>query len=106
MWYKRLQENYEYDFEQFKVYDRTYGLAKRLGFESAEDAWEADPLCKGSVYPEDFQVVTDPAEILKAGIAKVKAVREEEFGNLRDEDMAAILDVLESPTDIPPISPC
>lgn len=105
MWYNRLQINYDGDFEQFQAYDETYGIAQWLGFESAEAAWEADPLIKGSVNPKDLAVVTDPAEILNAGIEKVKQVKEDYFGEILDKDMESILDILEAPRNIKTISP-
>lgn len=58
MWVDKLQNDYDNDFEKWKAYSDMYGLAERLGFESPEEAWEANPLVQGSVYPEDFKVVT------------------------------------------------
>ncbi len=56
-WTGRLQSTYDHDFEQFKGYDEVYQIAKRLGFATAEEAWEANPKVYGSVYPEDLHVV-------------------------------------------------
>jgi len=56
-WKMRLQDSYDGDFEQWEMYDRTYNLAQRLGFRSAREAWEANPVIQGSVDPADFSVV-------------------------------------------------
>jgi hypothetical protein len=53
-WTGRLQRQYT-DFEEFAVYDGMYGLARRLGFDSAEEAWEANPLITGSTEPGDYR---------------------------------------------------
>jgi len=56
-WTGRLRSNYDNDFEQFKGYDEVYNIAQRLGFDTPEAAWEANPKVYGSVYPEDLHVV-------------------------------------------------
>ena len=56
MWTAKLRDNYDNDFEQFEAYDRSYGLVERLGFRSAEQAWEANPQIKGSTNPADFGI--------------------------------------------------
>ncbi len=53
----RLRDNYDNDFEKFDAYAEMYGLHTRLGFETTEEAWEANPMIQGSVIPEDFRVV-------------------------------------------------
>jgi len=50
-----LQENYS-DLDEFKGWSETYNLAGRLGFDSAEEAWEANPLIQHSVNPSDFRI--------------------------------------------------
>lgn len=55
-WRDYLQANYE-DQELWIMYSETYGLAHRLGYESAEEAWDDNPLIEGSVIPSDFRVV-------------------------------------------------
>lgn len=57
MWTAKLRDNYDNDFEQWEAYSDTYGLATRLGFESAEAAWEANPVIRGSTNPSDFKIV-------------------------------------------------
>ena len=54
-WKGPLQSEYS-SFEEFKGYSDNYGLAERLGFASAEEAWEANPVVEGSVNPEDYKV--------------------------------------------------
>jgi hypothetical protein len=56
-WQGKLQDSYDKDFEQFKHYDETYGIAKRLGFSSAEEAWKANPVINVTSDPEDLKVV-------------------------------------------------
>ena len=56
-WQCRLRENYDNRFDVFQAHDEIYGIAGRLGFETAQAAWEANPLIQGSVIPEDLCVV-------------------------------------------------
>lgn len=56
MWTSKLQDNYQ-NLNEWKVYSDMYGLAKRLGFDSPESAWKANPTIQGSVNPKDFRVV-------------------------------------------------
>lgn len=58
-WRSSLRDNYDDDFGQFLAYSDMYGLAGRLGFATAEDAWEANPTIQGSTDPTDFSVVPD-----------------------------------------------
>jgi len=55
-WKSRLRKNYQ-NFEEFSYYSEVYGIHKRLGFSSAEEAWEANPIIKGSVIPSDLEVI-------------------------------------------------
>ena len=55
-WVARLSEVYD-SFEEFKEYDEIYNLAKRLGFDSAEDAWLSNPKITGSVNPADYKTI-------------------------------------------------
>jgi len=57
MWQARLRDNYDNDIEQWRAYAEVYGLHTRLGFETIEEAWEANPLIQGSVHPADFKIV-------------------------------------------------
>ncbi len=64
-WRGRLQDQYD-SKQEFLSYDGVYELAKRLGYASAEDAWDANPLVEGSVNPSDFRkVATPPPRIIK-----------------------------------------
>lgn len=56
-WQARLRASYDNDPDSWKWYDEHYGLAKRLGYGSAQAAWEANPLIEGSTDPRDFRVV-------------------------------------------------
>ena len=55
-WQCRLQKNYA-DLEEFRKYAEAYGLLDRLGFTTAEEAWETNPVIEGSIIPEDFRLV-------------------------------------------------
>ena len=52
----RLQKIYA-DFAEFEGYDEIYNLAERLGFPDAQEAWEANPVVRGSVNPNDLETV-------------------------------------------------
>jgi hypothetical protein len=53
-WQCRLRKNYS-SFGEFERYSDTYGLHRRLSFETAREAWKSNPLVQGSVIPSDFQ---------------------------------------------------
>lgn len=55
-WQGRLQENYA-SYEEFEGYDNIYALARRLGFKSAINAWNSNPIVQGSTDPSDFRKV-------------------------------------------------
>lgn len=55
-WQNRLQSEYDH-FSDFESLDKAYGLVARLGFASAREAWDANPLVQGSTAPEDYCVV-------------------------------------------------
>lgn len=55
-WTGRLQDQYV-DFEEFLAYAETWGLAERLGYADAQEAWEANPLVTGSTDPADYRRV-------------------------------------------------
>lgn len=57
-WKGRLKKQYK-DFAEFEHYDEIYGLAKRLGFKSAKEAWQKNPLIQGSTDPNDYKVVKE-----------------------------------------------
>lgn len=66
-WQDRLQNVYS-SFEEFESYSELYGLATRLGFQSAEDAWRANPVIRGSVNAADFGVVAETATGTTTGL--------------------------------------
>lgn len=53
-WVARLRSNWK-DEADFTAFSDTYGLAKRLGHDTAEDAWLDDPWIHGSTDPRDFE---------------------------------------------------
>ena len=53
-WRDRLQKVYT-SFEEFESDASTYGLTDRLCFDSAEEAWDANPTIQGSVDPSDYR---------------------------------------------------
>jgi len=53
-WTGRLQAQYA-DFDEFVAYDEMYGLAERLGYASAEEAWEDNPMVAGSTNPAEYR---------------------------------------------------
>lgn len=55
-WQQRLRDVYESEGE-FEQYCSIYGNHIRLGFNSPEEAWDANPLIEGSVEPSDYRVV-------------------------------------------------
>jgi hypothetical protein len=56
-WRNRLQKNYS-SFGEFEYYCELYGLHIRLGFDTPQDAWNANPIVEGSVNPFDFRNVS------------------------------------------------
>lgn len=52
----RLQTSYN-SFDEFKTYSGIYNLAQRLKFQTAKQAWKANPMIQGSTIPTDFCVV-------------------------------------------------
>ena len=55
-WQCRLRDNYS-SLEEFEMYAETYGIAERLGYKTARNAWSVNPLIQGSVEPSDFRKV-------------------------------------------------
>ena len=60
LWKMRVRNVYK-NFEDLKIYDEMFGIAKRCGFKSAEVLWKENPILHGSVYPEDFGIEEPPA---------------------------------------------
>lgn len=86
-WRGPLQENYNGDFQSFVAYAETYCLLPRMGFATAEEAWDANPMIEGSTNPADFGRVQTVIERLETQIANdcTKVNREEAFDNMMDE---------------------
>ena len=57
-WQGKLQDQYR-DFAEFEDCDEIFGLAERLGFNNAQEAWEINPTVMGSTNPADFQIAPD-----------------------------------------------
>ena len=55
-WTNKLQSEYS-SFEEWEHFSDTYGLSNRLGYETAQDAWDANPIISGGVNPKDYKVV-------------------------------------------------
>lgn len=54
-WQCKLQFVY-ISYEEWESYSEVYGLADRLGYASPREAWEANPVVRGSVNLEDYEV--------------------------------------------------
>lgn len=55
-WQERLRKVYN-TFEEFEGYCENYSISERLGYNSPQEAWDANPTIQGSVRPEDCRVV-------------------------------------------------
>lgn len=53
MWQAFLRDNYS-TREEWTSHSDTYGLAERLGYASADEAWNENPFIQGSTNPADF----------------------------------------------------
>ncbi len=88
MWKSKLRQQYS-SFDEWKDYSDTYGLAKRLGFNSAEEAWKANPTVQGSTDPKDFKIVKEQrgfrkkGELTEAGeMGEISPEGEDDAGNV------------------------
>ena len=52
----RLQDNY-INKEEWLHYAEHFLLAFRLGYDSAEEAWDNNPVIEGSTIPSDYRKV-------------------------------------------------
>lgn len=57
-WVMHVQESYP-SLEELEAYDDMYGIAKRVGFSSAKELWDADPILKGGVNPGELSLATE-----------------------------------------------
>ena len=55
-WQCKLRKNWT-SIEELQSADNNYGVLARLGFATAEEAWEANPIVRGSVNARDLEVV-------------------------------------------------
>lgn len=55
-WQARVRDNWS-SLEELKGYDENYDIAGRLGYESAEELWDENPIVQGSTNPSDLCVV-------------------------------------------------
>ena len=62
-WCGKLRDQYQ-SFEEFASYAETYGLDARLGFDSAEAAWESNPVVEGSTNPDDYRLHREPYRLV------------------------------------------
>ena len=62
-WQGKLRKQYS-SFEEFKEYAETYNIHGRLGFETPEAAWEANPEVQGSTNPDDLRVVGEKTAVV------------------------------------------
>ena len=62
-WCGKLRDQYQ-NFAEFAHYAETYGLVARLGFDSAEAAWEANPVVEGSTTPADYRLHREPDQLV------------------------------------------
>lgn len=53
MWQNFLQKNY-ISQDEWQYYSDLYNLAERLGYATADEAWEDNPFIQGSTNPADF----------------------------------------------------
>ena len=53
----RLHTRYD-SFDEFESYSEMYGLHERLGYDTAEEAWEDNPVVESGTNPSDFRKVS------------------------------------------------
>ena len=53
-WQAKLRSVYR-NLSEFIAYDNAHGIASRIGFDSPQEAWKANPLIQGSVNPGDLR---------------------------------------------------
>lgn len=55
LWRARVRKTYS-SLEQLEAYDQMYDIAKRCGYDSPAELWEANPMLQGSTDPADFGI--------------------------------------------------
>lgn len=53
--------------EELRSYDRNYGIVERLGYRSAKELWDDNPIIGGSVHPEDLRVMRKGERLPRSG---------------------------------------
>jgi hypothetical protein len=81
-----LRNPYDNNFEKFEEYCEIYNLHTRLGFNTPEDAWQANPLIESSVNPSDLRIVTPYMEYLE----DIKGLKEEKHPMSEKEYLKSI----------------
>ena len=69
-WRNHIQENYSC-FEHFEACCDAYGIHTRLGYKTIKGCWRANPLCEGSVLPEDFRKCCAPIPVTQEELKHV-----------------------------------
>ncbi len=88
MWVDKVQDSWN-SIGDLQGADDNYGVAKRCGFDSAEEMWEANPAVVGGVNPADLQVV-DEAKVPEMKAAIEAGISDREFREkFLDKPMAA-----------------
>lgn len=65
-WKDRVRDIYS-SIEELRAYDRTYGIAGRLGYKSATELWNDNPMISGSVHPKDPRVIRRGERLSRKG---------------------------------------
>lgn len=58
MWKDKIQDVYD-SLDELIAIDDTYHLSTRLGFKSAEELWDANPMVQGSTDPSDYKLAKE-----------------------------------------------
>jgi hypothetical protein len=53
-WQNTLQANYGNNEDCWNTFCETYHLYLKLGYQTPEEAWEANPVIQGGTIPDDF----------------------------------------------------
>lgn len=83
--------------EEFFDYNEKFGIAKRLGFETAEDCWAANPYYYSSTNPDDMKIV-EPTTTLE-NFKQQFMYNPNEVNPVKEQDENAIV---EKPLDYNP----
>lgn len=56
-WQSKVRKVYS-SLDELQAYSEMYGIASRLGYGDAQELWMDNPTIRGSVDPDDLEVVT------------------------------------------------